>query len=138
MKKPLMTLALAAAALTSLLTTPLAMAHGEPHADVKPVITKVFNDIPGKEGLVITVSYPPGAADPIHRHDAHAFIYVLEGTIEMQVKGGEKVTLKPGGSFYEAPDDVHLVGRNASKTKPAKFIVFLVKNVGAEVVLPVK
>ena len=87
---------------------------------------------------MLIVEYPPGAVDPIHRHNAHAFVYVLEGTIVMQVKGGESVTLNPGQTFYEGPNDVHIVGRNASKTKPAKFVVFLVKDKGAPVLVPVK
>jgi quercetin dioxygenase-like cupin family protein len=92
----------------------------------------------GKEVLMITVDYPPGAADPVHRHDAHSFVYVLEGSIVMGVKGGKEVTLKAGDTFYEGPDDIHTVGRNASKTKPAKFVVMLVKNKGAEFFIPVK
>ncbi len=85
---------------------------------------------------MITVEYPPGSIDPIHRHNAHAFIYVLEGSIIMQVKGGKEVTLTPGQTFYEGPDDVHVVGRNASSTKPAKFVVFFIKDKGAPVVVP--
>jgi quercetin dioxygenase-like cupin family protein len=91
---------------------------------------------PGKEGLMITVEYPPGSTDPVHRHNAHGFIYVLEGSIVMQVRGGKEVTLTPGQTFYEGPEDVHVVGRNASKTKPAKFIVFFVKDKGAPVLVP--
>jgi quercetin dioxygenase-like cupin family protein len=87
---------------------------------------------------MITVVYPPGASDPIHRHNAHAFVYVLEGSVVMQLKGGKEVTLTPGQTFYEGPDDVHVVGRNASNTKPAKFVVFLVKDKGAPVLVPVK
>jgi quercetin dioxygenase-like cupin family protein len=87
---------------------------------------------------MITVVYPPGASDPIHRHNAHAFVYVLEGSIVMQVKGGKEVTLTPGQSFYEGPNDIHVVGRNASTTKPAKFLVLLVKNKDAPVLVPVK
>jgi quercetin dioxygenase-like cupin family protein len=105
---------------------------------VTPLMQKELPDIPGKEALVITVNYPPGGADPIHRHDAHAFVYVLEGSIVMQVKGGAAVTLGPGQVFYEGPNDVHLVGRNASQEKPAKFVVVLIKNKGVEPVLPVK
>jgi quercetin dioxygenase-like cupin family protein len=97
---------------------------------------KDLADFPGKEMLMITVTYPPGGADPIHRHDAHAFVYVLEGSIVMQVRGGKEVTLTPGQTFYEGPGDVHTVGRNVSTTKPAKFIVVLLKNKGVEVVLP--
>ena len=85
---------------------------------------------------MILVEYPPGSADPVHRHNAHAFLYVLEGSIVMQVRGGKEVTLKPGQTFYEGPNDVHTVGRNASLTEPAKFIVLLLKDKGAEVLLP--
>jgi quercetin dioxygenase-like cupin family protein len=106
-------------------------------AKVTPVMSKDLADIPGKEGLMITVVYPPGSSDPVHRHNAHGFIYVLEGSIVMQVKGGKEVTLTPGQSFYEGPDDVHVVGRNASQTKPAKFVVFLVKDKNAPVLVPV-
>ena len=105
---------------------------------VTQVLSKDLTDIPGKEGLMLAVEYPPGAADPIHRHNAHAFVYVLEGSVVMQVKGGKEVTLTPGQTFYEGPNDVHVVGRNASNTKPAKFVVFLVKEKGAPVLVPVK
>jgi quercetin dioxygenase-like cupin family protein len=105
-------------------------------------VTKLFSkdlpDLPGKEGLMITVEMPPGHSDSVHRHYADAFLYVLEGSVVMQVKGGKKVTLTPGQTFYEGPDDVHVVGRNASNTKPAKFLVFLVKNKGAPVLVPAK
>jgi quercetin dioxygenase-like cupin family protein len=107
-------------------------------AQVTPLMSKDLPECPGKEGLMITVVYPPGASDPIHRHNAHAFVYVLEGTVVMQVKGGKEVTLTPGQTFYEGPNDIHVVGRNASTTKPAKFLVFLVKDKGAPVVMPVK
>jgi quercetin dioxygenase-like cupin family protein len=106
-------------------------------AVVTPLMTKELADIPGKEAQMITVEYPPGSSDPVHRHNAHAFVYVLEGSVVMQVKGGEQVTLTPGQTFYEGPDDVHVVGRNASNTKPAKFLVLLVKNKGAPVLVPV-
>jgi quercetin dioxygenase-like cupin family protein len=105
-------------------------------AKVTPLMTKDLSNLPGKEGLMIIVDYPPGSSDPIHRHNAHAFVYVLEGSIVMQVRGGKEVTLTPGQTFYEGPDDVHVVGRNASKTKPAKFVVYLVKDKGAPVVVP--
>ncbi|HEY4086903.1 MAG TPA: cupin domain-containing protein [Bryobacteraceae bacterium] len=107
-------------------------------AQVTPVMSKDLADLPGKEGLMITVVYPPGSSDPIHRHNADAFIYVLEGSIVMQVNGGKEVTLTPGQSFYEGPNDIHTVGRNASTTKPAKFLVVLVKNKDAPVLIPVK
>jgi len=101
-----------------------------PAAIVEEVMTKALADYPGKEALVLTVVYPPGAVDPVHRHDAHAFVYVLEGSIIMGVRGGKTVTLTPGQTFYEGPDDVHTIGRNASATKPAKFVVVLLKNRG--------
>ncbi len=107
-----------------------------PEASVTPLISKELPEFAGKEVLMITVEYPPGSVDPIHRHNAHAFVYVLEGTIIMQVKGGKEVTLTPGQTFYEGPDDVHVVGRNASRTKPAKFVVFFIKDKGAPVLVP--
>lgn len=105
-------------------------------AKVTELMSKDMADFPGKEGTMIIVDYPPGSSDPIHRHNAHAFVYVLEGSIVMQLKGNKEVTLTPGQTFYEGPDDVHVVGRNASKTKPAKFVVFLVKDKGAPVLVP--
>ena len=107
-------------------------------AQVTPLMSKDLPECPGKEGQMITVVYPPGASDPIHRHNAHAFVYVLEGTVVMQLKGGKEITLTPGQSFYEGPNDIHVVGRNASSTKPAKFLVVLVKNKDAPVLIPVK
>lgn len=105
-------------------------------AKVTQLMSKDLKDCAGKEGLMVTVEYPPGSSDPIHRHNAHAFVYVLEGSIVMQVRGGKELTLTPGQTFYEGPDDVHVVGRNASKTKPAKFVVFFVKDKGAPVLVP--
>ena len=107
-------------------------------ASVTSLMSKDLPDFPGKEGLMIMVEYPPGGSDPIHRHNAHAFVYVLEGSVVMQLKGGKETTLTPGQTFYEGPDDVHVVGRNASSTKPAKFLVVLVKDKGAPVFVPVK
>ena len=107
-----------------------------PHASVTPLTSKDLPEFPGKEVLMITVEYPPGSVDAIHRHNAHAFVYVLEGSIIMQVKGGREVTLTPGQTFYEGPEDVHVVGRNASSTKPAKFVVFFIKDKGAPVLVP--
>lgn len=107
-------------------------------AGVTPLMSKILTEFPGKEGLMITVEYPPGASDPVHRHNAYAFVYVLEGSVVMQVKGGKEVTLTPGQTFYEGPNDVHVVGRNASSSKPAKFLVFLIKDKGAPVLFPVK
>jgi len=114
-----------------------AVTNQAPQASVTALTSKDLPEFPGKEVLMITVDYPPGSADPIHRHNAHAFVYVLEGSIIMQVKGGKEVTVTPGQTFYEGPDDIHVVGRNASSTKPAKFIVFLIKDKGAPVVTPV-
>lgn len=125
-----------------LLLTVFGFSHGAQADSQDPVVVPLFSkelqDIPGKEGLMLTVVYPPGGADPLHRHDAHGFIYVLEGSIVMGVKGGKEVLLNAGQTFYEGPDDVHTVGRNASSTLPAKFLVFLVKNTGVPPVLPVE
>jgi len=107
-------------------------------AQVTPLMSKDLADFPGKEGLMISVVYPPGSSDPVHRHNAHAFVYVLEGSVVMQVKGGKEITLTPGQSFYEGPNDIHTVGRNASTAKPAKFLVLLVKNKDAPVLIPIK
>jgi quercetin dioxygenase-like cupin family protein len=107
-------------------------------AKVTPLFSKDLKDFPGKEGVMITVEYPPGSVDPVHRHNAHAFLYVLQGSIVMQLKGGKEVTLKPGDTFYEGPDDIHTVGRNASKTEPAKFVVFFLKDKGAPLLIPEK
>ncbi len=106
--------------------------------DVVSLMSKELTDFPGKEVLMFTVEYPPGGADPVHRHDAHGFIYVLEGAVVMQVRGGQEVTLGPGQTFDEGPDDIHVVGRNASNTRPAKFLVMLIKKKGAPVLVPVK
>jgi len=105
---------------------------------VTTLMSKDLPECPGKEGMMISVFYPPGASTPIHRHNAHAFVYVLEGTIVMQVKGGKELTLTPGQTFYEGPNDIHVVSRNASTTKPAKFLVVLVKNKDAPILTPVK
>ena len=107
-----------------------------PQAAVTSLTSKDLPELPSKEVLMITVDYPPGSVDPIHRHNAHAFVYVLEGSIIMQVKGGKEVTLTPGQTFYEGPDDVHVVGRNASSSRPAKFVVFFIKDKGAPVLVP--
>lgn len=107
--------------------------HAEDAAVVTKLMTKPLPEFPGKEAQMLLVEYLPGAVDPIHRHDAHAFVYVLEGTIVMQVKGDEQVTLTPGQTYYEGPDDIHIVGRNASSTQRAKFLVVFVKNEGAPI-----
>jgi quercetin dioxygenase-like cupin family protein len=108
-----------------------------PQAKVTPLTSKDLANIPGKELVMFTVEYPPGSSDPIHRHNANALVYVLEGSIVMQVKGGKEVTLTPGETFYEGPDDIHVIGRNASSTIPAKFVVFLLKDKGAPILVPV-
>jgi quercetin dioxygenase-like cupin family protein len=105
---------------------------------VTPVMSKELADIPGKEVLMIEVEYGPGGADPVHAHNAYGFIYVLEGTVVMQVKGEKAVTLTRGQTWYEGPKDVHVVGRNASNTKPAKFLAFLLKDKGAPALVPIK
>ena len=137
-----MTISLVALVLVSLMTgtamaqqakTPQAKA---PEAKVTSLMSKELPEAPGKEALMIMVEYPPGSVDPVHRHNAHALVYVLEGSIVMQVKDGKQVTLKPGQTFYEGPDDVHVIGRNASKTKPARFLVVLIKAKGAPAVVP--
>jgi len=107
-------------------------------ADVKELFAIDLADYPGKEGSVIEVSYPPGAQDMVHRHDAHAFVYVLEGQIIMQLRGQPAVTLRAGQTFYEGPTDVHVVGRNASNTEPARFVVVLLKAKGAPLQTPLK
>ena len=113
-------------------------ALASPDAIVTPLVAKDIPELRGKEGVMILVEYPPGATDPIHRHNAHAFVYVLEGSVVMQLRDAAEVTLSPGQTYYEGPNDVHIVGRNASNTRPAKFVVFLVKNQGAPILEPVK
>ncbi len=107
-------------------------------AKVTSLMSKDLAENPGKEMLMITVEHAPGGSSPIHRHNAHAMVYVLEGSVVMQVKGGKQVTLTPGQTFYEGPDDLHIVDRNASKTERAKFLVFLIKDKGAPALVPVK
>jgi quercetin dioxygenase-like cupin family protein len=107
-------------------------------AKVTPLMAKDLTGIAGKEGTMITVEYAPGGTSPIHRHNAHVFVYVLEGSVVMQVQGGQPVALGPGQTFYEAPSDIHSVSKNASDTKPAKFLVFFVKDKGAPPTVPVK
>ena len=105
---------------------------------VTSLMSKDLKEFPGKELLMIIVEHAPGGSTPSHRHNAHAMLYVLEGSVVQQVKGGKEVTLTPGQTFYEGPDDIHVVDRNASKTQPAKFVVFLIKDKGAPVLTPVK
>ena len=129
-----MTFAKAILALACLMPTTLLARE----AKVTQLMSKNLTNIPGKEGVMLSIEYPPGSSDPVHRHNAHGFIYVLEGSIVMQVRGGKQVILTPGQTFYEGPNDVHVVGRNASQTKPAKFVVFFVKDKGAPILVPAK
>ena len=105
---------------------------------VTPLMSKDLAESPGREVLMLTVEHAPGGSSAIHRHNAHAFVYVLEGAVVMQLKGGQHVSLTPGQTFYEGPDDVHVVDRNASATNPAKFLVFLIKDKGAPALVPVQ
>ena len=107
-------------------------------AKVTSLMSKDLKDFPGKELLMIMVEHVPGGSNPAHRHNAHAMVYVLEGSVVMQVKGGKQVTLTAGQSFYEGPDDVHVLDRNASSTRPAKFLVVLIKDKGAPALVPVE
>lgn len=107
-------------------------------AKVTPLITRDLAGIAGKEGTMVTVEYAPGASSTEHRHNAHTFVYVLEGSVVMQVKGGKEATLGPGQTFYESPEDVHTVSKNASSTEPARFVVFFVKEKGAPATVPAK
>jgi quercetin dioxygenase-like cupin family protein len=120
------------AGLLCLISVPL----GAQQAKVAPLMSKELADMPGKEALMITVEYPPGGSDQVHRHHAQVLVYVLEGSIVMQVKGEAPLTLAPGQTFYEGPDDVHIVSRNASQTAPAKFLVLFVKDKGAPILVP--
>ena len=129
-----MTTRLAALVLLCLMTG-TAMAQG---AKITSLMSKDLPESPGRELLVITVEHAPGGSSPVHRHNAHAAVYVLEGSVVMQVKGGKEATLTPGQTFYEGPDDVHVVDRNASSTKPAKFLVFMIKDKGAPALVPVE
>lgn len=105
---------------------------------VTPLVTKDLAGLPAKEAVMLTVEYAPGASSSKHRHNANTFVYVLEGSIVMQVEGEKEVTLGPGQTFYESPDDIHVLSKNASDTRPAKFLVFFVKDKGASSLVPVK
>lgn len=108
----------------------------EPQPVVAQLMLRDLPDLPGREMLMLSVEYPPGTVEHIHRHDAYAFLYVLEGSIIEGVRGSKAATLTPGQTFYEGPGDVHTIGRNASMTKPARFVVVLVKKKGVDAVLP--
>jgi quercetin dioxygenase-like cupin family protein len=105
-------------------------------ATVTPLMRKDLPGTAGKEGVMLTVEYAPGASSASHRHNANTFVYVLEGSVVMQVKGGKAVTLGPGQTFYESPADIHTVSKNASSTKAAKILVFFVKDKGAPASVP--
>ena len=133
---------LGAAAIAVTMSLSMLTAVGSASADesrktAPPLMTRDLSGIPGKEAIVLTVEYGPGEASRPHRHDANVFVYVLEGTITMQVKGGQPVTLHPGQTYYESPSDIHTVSENASKTAPAKILVFIVKDKGTPVTRPV-
>ena len=116
----------------------LAVAAAAQGAKVTPLMTQELKGIAGKEATMLTVEYPPGGSSSEHRQNAHVFVYVLDGSVVMQVKGGKEMTLGPGQTFYESPDDIHTVSRNASPTKPARFLVFFVKEKGAPTTVPAK
>src|SRR5262245_38772367 len=134
-KEVSMTTRLVALVLLCLIIAGTAMAESP---KVASLMSKDLPESPGKELLVITVEHAPGGSSPVHRHNAHAIVYVLEGSAVMQVKGGKEVTLTPGQTFYEGPDDIHVVDRNASSTAPAKFLVFMIKDKGAPGLVPVE
>jgi quercetin dioxygenase-like cupin family protein len=105
---------------------------------ITPLITKDLAGSASEQVLMYTVDFPPGFSSPIHRHNAQVSVYVLDGSVVMQVRGQKEVTLRPGQSFYEDPADIHTVSRNASNTKPAKFLVFMINKKGAPLVIPAK
>ena len=125
-------------AVNSRLTPLMAKESVAQNSKATPLLTKDLAGIAGKEAVMLTVEYPPGASSSKHRHNANTFVYVLEGSIVMQVEGGKETTLGPGQTFYESPDDVHVVSKNASNSQPAKFLVFFVKDKGAPASAPVK
>jgi quercetin dioxygenase-like cupin family protein len=124
---------LTALAATGILSTPIAGADGStlPADDgIKEQLVRDLAGVRGKEVRLITIDYPPGGESPAHRHNAQVFVYVLEGSMRMQVKGSAAVTLHAGQTFYEGPHDVHLVSANASQTTSARILVLIVKDKG--------
>jgi len=121
--------------IASTLLIPSAMMADE---TITPLMSKDLQGVSGKEVLMYTVDFPAGFSSPVHRHNAQVSLYVLEGSVVMQVKGGKEITLTPGQTFYEGPNDIHVVSRNASSTKSAKFLVFLIHKKGAPLVIPAK
>ena len=97
---------------------------------VTRLMTQDLPDLPGKEGMIEIVDFAPGEASQVHRHNCDLFVYVLEGSVVTQLKGGSPQTVNTGGVFYESPTDIHIVSRNASETQPAKLAVFYVKAKG--------
>ena len=119
---------IALAALGSLVLVAIPREAAAADAVVAQLMARDLIGLPGKEVMVETVEYAPGGKSPPHSHHSQVFVYILEGSVRMQVKGSAAETLGPGGTFYESPDDLHIVSENASQTKPAKFLVFMVKD----------
>ena len=139
--KPMLVLAFLIANIlmpTSTLIAQKAVTPPTAQETITPLITKDLAVLPGEQVLMYTVDFPPGFSSPVHRHNAQVSVYVLEGSVVMQVRGQKELTLGPGQSFYEDPSDIHIVSRNASSTKPAKFLVFLINKKGAPLVIPAK
>jgi quercetin dioxygenase-like cupin family protein len=137
--KPILALAfLITSTLTPISTLMAQKATPMVHETITPLLTKDLAGLPGEQVLMYTVDFPPGFSSPVHRHNAQVSVYVLEGSVVMQVRGQKERTLGPGQSFYEDPSDIHTVSRNASSTKPAKFLVFLINKKGAPLVIPAK
>jgi quercetin dioxygenase-like cupin family protein len=139
--KAILTLAFFIISLLIPTNTMMAQKTGTPSAaqeTITPLITKDLAGSPDEQVLMYTVDFPPGFSSPVHRHNAQVYVYVLEGSVVMQVRGQKELTLRPGQSFYENPNDIHIVSRNASSTKAAKFVVFLINKKGAPLVIPAK
>ena len=115
-----------------------AWAQDTPRSVGKDLLVKQFGDLAGQEAVVRANVYPPGTSNPPHRHNAHVFLHVLEGQLIVQLKGGQPVTLNPGDTYYEAPDDIHMVSRNPSDKVPARALIFMVKKIGAPATTLVK
>ena len=133
--KPILMLVFLLTSTLTITSTLVAQEASQPQETITQLTSTDLAECSGKEALMYTVDFPPGFSSPVHRHNAHVSVYVLEGSVVMQVKGGKEVTLTPGQTFYEGPNDVHVVSRNASRTKPAKFLVSMVKDKGAPLVI---
>ena len=127
-----------AALLISLVLGSAAMAQDAPRSTGKELMVKALPDLAGREAIVRANVYPPGTSNPPHRHDAHVFVHLLEGQLVVQVKGAEPVTLNPGDTYYESPDDIHVMSRNPSDRVAAKALIFMVKKIGAPATTLVK